>query len=364
MKAMGNRTLNWRNRNGTAMTELALVSFFLYVPIMMMVIIWGDLSLDKERAQVAAAYMAFAQDSVDDEFLREEFFPLATGQSMGTLSERMVGVDADEILQPGDADYGLEYVLPSGGGDYSVGEVPEFDLQYKLYSLAAGEVFISYELQAMPDGTMGFLARVDIERDDTSRYLAQNEVVEVGTFDDHFELPAEEALNLLTNADSKNYTEYVQVLTDIFNGQWNAEGIYVGGEMGNVTPKFESVAGLTTVLRSPFLWDLNREMSIRPGFVDPTSDMDLPTQGGDPVFALHVGAAGAQPQNDDSFKIGYAYLQNPDARPSGGGLRADLYELSTAMFEHDGARIYEMADPLSTERGADHLRFLQPGDPR
>jgi hypothetical protein len=346
-------------RHGTAMTELVLVSFFLYVPIVMMIIIWGDMTLDKERAHVAAAYMTFSTTAVDDEFLRQEFFPLATGARTGTMSEQAVAVDADDTTE------GPLYELPTGGGDYGLGEPPEFDLQYKLYSLAAGEVFITYDLQATPDGRVDFMANVQIEQDDVARYLVQNQIVNTGQLaSGSFQMPMEQALNLLTSADSKNYTHYVETLTNIFNGRWNAEGIYVGGEMGNVTPTYESETGLRTVFRSPFLWDLNKKMSLEPGFTSKSSDMGLQREQGDIAFTMHVGATDLTPKNDDSFKAGYSYLRNPNVVVSASRIRQDMYELSDTMFEYNGARIHEMESPLSTERGADDLRFLTPGDPR
>ncbi|MDP6439981.1 MAG: hypothetical protein QGH74_10130, partial [Candidatus Brocadiia bacterium] len=73
-------------RRGAAMTETALLCLFVYAPVLMMVIIWGDMSLDKERAHVAAAYMAFATEPLGDADLVEQFFPTATGASDATRS--------------------------------------------------------------------------------------------------------------------------------------------------------------------------------------------------------------------------------------------------------------------------------------
>jgi len=341
------------------MTETALLCLFLYVPLLMMVIIWGDMSLDKERAHVASSHMAFRREPISDELLVEQFFPTASGARDATQSVRTVAVEADDVQQ------GPLYSLPVPGGDYDAGaDPPPFDLQYKLYSLATGEVHVTFELKAMPDGTVQFVGYWRRIEDDIARYLASNQIVNVGPLPEGpVELPVGEQLDLETDGDSTAYTLYVETLTNLFNGAWDASGVWADGAMHDAAPTLESKAGLRTRFTSPFLWELERERfhgSAREGeFVD----LKLPRVGGEPGFEMHFGATGLVP-DDDSFRGGYTYLANVDARPDAGRLRSDLYELSDTMFEHEGLALHRMADPLSSERGERDTRFLTPGDPR
>jgi len=344
-------------QQGAAMTETALLCFFLYVPMLMMVIIWGDMTLDKERAHAASSYMAFSREAIDDDMLVDEFFPTATGASDATRSVRTVAVEAD------DAAPGPTYTLPVPSGDYE-GDPPPFDLQYKLYSLAAGEVHVTFELQAMPDGTMQFVGHWRRIEDEVAKYLRVNQIVKVGQFPEGtIELPVGEELDLETGGNSTEHTYYVDALTDVFNGRWDAGGTWAGGTMGYAPPTMESRAGLRTRFTSPFLWELERERFRGPAKEADYIDLNLPRVGGEPGFEMHFGATDLVPQ-DDSFKGGYTYLGNPDAKPSGERLRCDLYELSRTIFEHEGQAIHEMPDPLSSERGEGHTRFLTPGPPR
>ncbi len=347
----------WSGRSGVAMAETALLCLFLYVPLLMMVIIWGDMTLDKERAHVASSYMAFRLEPVDDDLLVRQFFPTATGAGDATRSVRSVAVEADETEE------GPHYTLPSPGGDYAGDPLP-FDLQYKLYSLAAGEVHVTFELQAMPDGTVQFVGHWRRIEDDVARYLTRNGIVNIGPFPEGpIELPVGEELELETGAGSTQYSPYVETLTDVFNGAWNAGGEWAGGTMGDAAPTLESRAGLRTRFTSPFLWDLERERFRGARAEGDYVDLDLPRVGGEPGFEMHFGSTGLVP-DDDSFKGGYTYLFNPQARPSADELRSDFYELSSRMFEYEGRRLYEMPAPLSSEAGERHVRYLTPGDPR
>ena len=346
------------DRRGAAMTETALLCFFLYAPVLMMVIIWGDLNLDKARAHAATAYMAFARDPIDDSVLVGRFFPAATGQSDPTFSVRSVAVEADDLTE------GPIYTLPNvTGADYS-GDPPPFDLQYKLWSLAAGEVHISYELQALPGGTVGFVATWRRHHDYVGRYLMQNDIVEIGpTVGGPVFVPVGGTLSLDSGAPSTSYTNYVETLTNMFNGRWDASGQRVGGVMGDAAPSFESRAGVRTRLTSPFLWELERERFGGPSHEMDYVDLNLPRVEGEPGFEMHIGATDMT-ADDDSFRAGFTYLFNPRARPDASLLRNDLYELSAQMFGYGGRGIHEMDDPLSRQRGEDHTRFLAAGDPR
>lgn len=350
----------WSSRRGTAMTETALLCFFIYAPVLMMIIIWGDMTLDKERALVAASYMAFSTQPLDDADLVERFFPTATGMSDGTQSIRSVSVEDDTAID------GPVFTLPSSRtGDYSAaGEPPEFDLQYKLYSLAVGRVHITYNLQAMPNGTVGFMATAQRIQNEAGQYLSREGIVQLadiptnlGTF------AAGQMLDLETDADSMAYTYYVATLTDLFNGRWNASGVSAGGVMGNTAPSLESRVGIRTRFTSPFLWDLEREASLGASGEDHYVDLKLARVGGEPGFEMHFGSRDLVSE-DDSFRTGYTYLRNPQTQIDASRLRNDFYELSDQIFEYNGQKIHEMDDPLSREKGGDHLLFLSPGDPR
>jgi len=342
------------------MTETALLCLFIYVPFLMMVIVWGDMTLDKERAHVASSYISFSPQRVSEELLVEEFFPFATGREDATLSVRTVSLEGDEAVE------GPVYGLPTPGADYA-GAPPPFDLQYKLYSLAAGEVYVTYELQAMPDGTVDFVARWERRQDEVARYLTRNEIVNVGPQEEGpLYLPVGEELPIETGAPSTSYTRYVEVLTDVFNGRWNAQGFWAGGFIGNAAPTLESRAALSTTFVSPFLGGLERGDLL--GWSE-GPDLEFPRVGGRPGFEMHFGTGPRVPE-DDSFLGGYTYLRNPEAQISAGRVRTDMYELSDAMFSYpageggEDLRLSEMPLPLSTERGEPHMAFLLPGDPR
>ncbi|MCK4300801.1 MAG: hypothetical protein KAX80_14765, partial [Planctomycetes bacterium] len=128
-------------RRGAAMTETALLCFFLYVPILMMVIVWGDLALDKERAQMAGACMAFSPVAMDDEGLRRGFFPGATGEPDATYAIRRVGVLTDRIVPA------PRYTTIGPG---ALDE--EMDVQAALFAMAIGEMWGSLEWTRTPSG--------------------------------------------------------------------------------------------------------------------------------------------------------------------------------------------------------------------
>ncbi|MDP6107151.1 MAG: hypothetical protein QGI33_01805 [Candidatus Brocadiia bacterium] len=332
-------------RRGAAMTETALLCLFLYAPVLMMVIIWGDMSLDKERAHVAAAYMAFATEPLGDADLMKQFFPTATSASDATRSVRSVAVEVDEAVE------GPLYTLPDSYSDYPGGWVPPHDLQYRLYGLAFGEWRILWELQPMPDGTLEMVPRMQRSADEVATYLNDNDIVNVGA------LPYDPAEATDTPAISSDYTHYVEALTDMFNGPWAAGGGVPGRAIPNAAPTLESQAGLRTRFLSPFLWELEREPL---GRGEP--DLDLPREGGAPGFEMHFGASASTP-DDDSFKTGYTYLRNPAAGMSSDAdisLLGHLYSLSYRMFDRNGLQVYNMPVPLSIERG--DADVLKPGD--
>jgi hypothetical protein len=347
------------------MTETALLCFFIYVPVLMMVIVWGDMSLDKERAHVAAGYMAFREDGIDPDELQDRFFPFAGGQPDPTGSVRTVEMNPgeDDLAIPGP-----EFELPGAGGDYSPEDAPEFDLQYKLFNLAMGHVRVTRSLEAV-DGGVEFMEDVHREQTDVSRYLSENGIVPFDQDAIPTDLPGGPVgapRDLETGVDSREYTEYVRSLTDVFNGDWEVTG--------NRMPRRESAAFLETTFRSPFLWELEREETgagrnrAQEAYV---GGRQLPRVGGEPGFRMRFGPGEERELGDDSFRTGYTYLRNSEVRPSADNLWEDVGELSEDLFNHPetDARLVDMGrtPSMSAERdamGESHMLYLTPGDPR
>ena len=355
------KTNNWFTspRRGAAMTETALLCFFIYVPVLMMVIVWGDMSLDKERAHVATAYMAFREDTVDENDLVDRFFPFAGGQSDPTGSVRTVEMNPAEDDR---TESGPEFDLPRSGGDYRPDEAPEFDLQYKLFNLAMGHVHVTRSLEAVGGG-VEFVEQIHREQTDVSRYLSENGIVPF----DQDAIPSDlTGGGGNTPVDFRSYTEYVRSLTDVFNGEWEVTG--------DRMPRRESLAFLETTFRSPFLWELEREETgarRQRRQEDYVGGRRLPRIDGEPGFRMRFGPGEERELGDDSFRTGYTYLRDSEVRPSADHLWEDVGELSSELFEYPetDARLAEMGSTpsMSAERdamGESHMRYLTPGDPR
>jgi hypothetical protein len=279
-------------------------------------------------------------------------------------------------MNPGEDDRaaeGPEFTLPSTpAGDYS-GDPPDFDLQYKLFSIAVPNTHVTKKLTTQ-GGSMGWEYQVHFDDNAITKYLRENDIVTL-------EMPgsvggtvgSQPDFEFDTAAESRAYTEYVRVLTDVFNGQW--------GAMDDTMPRMESMASLETTFQSPFLSELEREESA------PSREREseqyagsgpLPRIGGQPGFRMEFGPdkdVDKEAENgneDDSFETGYAYLRNPDARPNAdrpweyvGALSDD----GLFAYPETGARLKDMGrtSPLSTERnesGEDHMSYLESGDPR
>ena len=346
---------------GIAMTETALLCFFLYVPVLMMVIIWGDMTVDRTRAHIAGSYIAFRGAAPDETELRDIFFPGAAGQEDGMGAVRLAAVEYAAI------DDGPRFQLPpTRYGNYA-GEPPEHDLQFRLYSMALGRTWITTHVDAS-GGEAGFIYHVHHLRNDMARYLSGEEIVNVG------QLPSElppvrpgESLELDTGTDSRAYTAYVEALTRMYNDA------LTGGRL----PRGEAAAVLRTRFRSPFFRELERRYDRR------TLRGRVAGEGLPQYFDMQFGPPDAPGRAapwryEDDFHTGYAYLRNPDAHPDGDSLLDDLSVISTggilpetrAMFRstvdgrdvNPGSMWRERA--LSEEIGPDHSRYLQPGDPR
>ena len=340
-------------RRGAAMTETALLCFFLYVPILMMVIVWGDLALDKERAHMASAYMAFWPVSVDDEGLRSQFFPDAKGSPDATYAVRRVGVLTDRV---GPAP---RYTAVGPG---ALDE--QMDVQAALFSMAIGEMWSSLEWTRTPAGQWELTPVVHTSRDETARYLIANQIVQAFDVPDEFQgLPGGSVSVGTGTAAARSPTEYALAVTRILNGDWVSP---VGGLSPNSAPLYLSEAGLWTDYRSSFMSEL---AGYRHG--ESEYEFDVPTVAGRPAVLMKFGRYEAEPP-DSSFRTGYTYLFNPDGVRGAGETRRDLWWLSDELFtfpaQQAAVAIVDMELPVSTEGDEPQYqfptRFLEPGDPR
>ncbi len=350
-----------RGNGGIAMTETALLCFFLYVPVLMMVIIWGDMTLDKTRAHIASAYIAFSGREPDEEQVRDIFFPGAGAVGDGMNTVREADIELARLTS------GPRYELPSyPSGDYS-GEPPGHDLQFRLYSMALGRMWITTHVDAS-GGDVGFEYRVHQLRNEMARYLSRENIVEAGELpDDLPPIRPGETLQWDTGTESRAYSGYVEILTAMFNDA------LTGGRM----PRGEVSAVLRTRFRSPFFRELEREYDsprwrggVIGGGLPGTLDMQFGPR----------DAEGRRPpwRDDDDFLSGYAYLRNPAAHPDGGSLLDDIAAIgidgvlpeTREMFRTtvDGQDVNPGAmwrlQSVSSHAGPDHQRFLQPRDPR
>ncbi len=347
-----------RENGGLAMTETALLCFFLYVPVLMMVIIWGDMTLDKTRAHVAAAYSAFSGTAADTPQIQEVFFPGADGREDGLGQRRSAFVEDIELSA------GPEFRLPeTRAGDYSTEHVPEHDLQYRLYSMAMGHMRVTTHT-VFDGGEVGLEHQIHQSRSQMARYLSEQGIVRIGSLPSTIRADPGEDVDIDTGADSRAYTRYVEVLTKMLNDA------LTGGTM----PRGESTAVLNTRMRSPFFRELEREEDLVGGPRDLIGD-GLPL-----FFEMQFGPPDqllSPWREDESFHTGYAYLRNEPLRGYGGrpllenlgniGAGAVLTgsrEMFSETVEGRDINPGNMPVALSESQGPDHIRFQQPGDPR
>lgn len=340
-------------RAGIAMTETALLCFFIYVPVLMMVIVWGDLTLDKESAGPAASYMAFALEGIRHQELVERYFPGARGEEEGTFGRREVGVSRDLASRAPD------YTAAGALGDDAL-----MDIQTKLFSMAIGEMWSSLEWVQGPDGVWMLEPVVRVTRDQVARYLMENEIVETFTVPDVITGAAGGPIQIVTGTDARSSpTDYALSVTHMLNGDWSHSS---SGPRPHTFPRFISEVELWTSYRSAYLGEMGHCR-----FGEKEYHFDLPQMAGEPGVLMRFGHFEEEPQ-DDSFKTGYTFLLNPDGLPDGGAIRYNLARLSSRLFTHgegaDRAGIDGMVTPVGTEGDSPESqypqRFLQPGDPR
>jgi len=340
---------------GIAMTETALLCFFLYVPVLMMVIIWGDMTLDKTRAHIAAAYVAFSGREPDTSELQNVFFPGADDREDGLGAIRSARVEDSRLTA------GPRYELPhTRTGDYSVEHPPDYDLQYRLYSMAMGHMWVTPRVDVF-GGEVNMRYRIHQTRSSMARYLSANRIVSIGSLPRTIDAEAGETVEIDTGVDSRAYTAYVEVLTNMLN-----DGL-TGGPM----PRGESEVVWSTRLRSPFFRELEREYD-RPGRAGGLIGDGLPD-----FFEMQFGPPDLlrDPwRDDDSFHTGYAYLRNAPLPAYGYHLLGDLGRIgddgvlpeTREMFRKtvEGRDINPGNMPMAHSEFEDHTMFLEPGDPR
>ena len=331
---------------GTAMTETALLCFFIYAPLLMMVIVWGDLTLDKEQAHVAAHYMTFSPQRIEQDVLADRFFPGATGQSDSAHSVRKVEVLRDDLSAA------PQYTVV---GTSAVNQ--EMDIQAKLFRMALGEMTSTLEWVSGPGGSWELVPVLRTQTDQVARYLLNNGIVR------QFDLPAQiiaelgQAVSLATGAGAASRpTEYALAVTDILNGEW-----YPGAHALHL-----SEAGIRTRFRSDYLGELGSY-----SYGERQYDFDLPADQGRPGVSMEFGRHGGEPR-DSTFRTGFSYLLNPDGLPGrpgvpdAGSVPEDLQQLSEDLFTFQGGqgvlRMEELAQelPVMTEYPS-HELYLEPG---
>jgi len=341
------RSGTWRT--GAAITETALLCFFLYVPILMMVIVWGDLTLDKERAQSAAAYMAFEQDTVAAGELRDRFFPGATGSPDPTLSRRAVGVNLDRAVEP-------EPYTTQGPR----AQERDRDIQQMLFAMAIGEIHSSLEWAESPSGGMELRPVIHTSRDEVARYLVNNEIVEEFSIPSEIHADPGESLEISTGTSAASSpTEYAYATRRVLNGQWG------GALAGREPPLWLSDVRFWTGYQSPYLAELA-------GYSYGGRDYRFggPTMQGQGGLRMEYGTQDRGPRSDGSFTTGYTYLFNTGGLGSATHPRSEVWGLSPQLFgESDSeARLSEMVLPVGTLGDMPEQQvptpFLQPGDGR
>ncbi len=352
----------FKDQNGIAMTETALLCFFLYVPVLMMVIIWGDMTLDKTRAHVAGAYLAFSGREQDSDDIRDVFFPGATGTPQGHGAVRSANIERMDLSE------GPTYELPHPrSGDYSGDQPPDYDLQYRLYSIAQGRFWLTTSFDGSGGGA-GFEQTIHQSLNDMARYLRREDIVDaVELPEDGLVVQPGENVSIDTGVDSRAYTQYADMLTEMYN-----TGLSPGGD----PPRAETTTILRTSFRSPFFRELERGYD-RTRWRGGTIGGGLPQS-----FDMYFGpqdemSPGSQWASDDSFHTGYAYLRVPEARPDGDSLLDILASIELRSFHNmfvvrDNPDINIADLPLAVSESEfalvdgeyEHDIFLTPGDPR
>jgi len=328
--------------SGSALTETALLCFFIYAPVLMMVLILGDVSLERGRAQMAAAYMAWSPDSIPADKLRSNFFPDSDRElGTGSLYSIQSAVDGTSDA-PG-------YFAATPSGDNH-----DRNIWAKLQLLAVGEWSSGLQWQQV-NGQWELVTVVHRSMDSDARWLVQNEVVaQVNLPSDFSGLSEGENIPFAWSGPT---TRGVAV-TSLLNHRFSA---------GSPSPLRESDVELEIWHTSVFFDELDRY-----SFGEEQYDFDLPEEGGKTGIMLRLGSGGAD-GDGRSAETGKTWLFNPDAKPSGSQVRANLYDLSPELFSYQlpGGFYITMRDmqlPLSTIGNAPEdqrpFPFVQPGDPR
>jgi hypothetical protein len=327
---------------GSAMTETALLCFFIYGPILMMVLILGDISLERIQGQMASAYLAWTPESVSSDQLRQGFFSDA-GSELGTGTIYTLEDSTDESERAPDYYAGQ----PTGGGDLR-------NVWEKLVVMAQGEGWSHLEWDTSGE-TPQLVSVVEFRTDSDARYLIQNDVVNAPDTPRRYVGLGEDA-NISYVWPSPS--ERALVVTALLNQEFDA---------GSPSPLLASRTGLSLWHTSVFFDEMNRFEWGRHEM-----DLGLPRDpSGRTGIYLRLGEATG---SDAAQKIGKTWLFNPQAKPSGSDARRRLYELAPELFSHalqSGVyvtlRDMESEFPSTVGANVDEQRpfeFVEPGDPR
>lgn len=343
MKTDTKRTRLIADEGGSAMTETALLCFFIYGPILMMVLILGDVTLERQQAQIASAYMAWSPEDVSSDKVKSMFFADADAQA--ATGSTYVVTAASDTTEDAPA-----YVASSPTGE------DDKNIWVKLQLLAVGEWWSEMQWQVV-DGSPRLTPVVHRTMDSDARYLIQNLIVPDSQLDTNF-TGLTEGQNIAFNWG--NPTERALAVTSLLNHDFSSDGT-------PPSPLRESRVQLGLWHTSVFFDELDSYK-----FGDKQYDLDLPRSDGQVGLKLKFESV-PEEGGGPSMQVGKVWLFNPECKPSGTDVRVQFYDLAPDLFSYNtGDGVYitmaSMLTPASTLGDSPDdqqpFRFVQPGDPR
>jgi len=198
-----------RHSPGNALLETALLSIFVYTPLLLMVVVLGEFGLARTGAHVAAMQASWLPEDVPEDEIAT-YFP-------GTLGG---GTPALEFSTSG------YRPAPQFTADGPGAEDMTRDLQAMFFAMAIGEL---HQTMRMENGVM--VAGIIQEGDSVSQYLKSPRVVDpddTSSFESGivkvFEIVIPESvtagqeISIIGSMDPNNPTDYVVAIQKILNG--------------------------------------------------------------------------------------------------------------------------------------------------
>lgn len=332
------------DERGSAMTETALLCFFIYAPILMMTLILGDVTLERQQAQIAAAYLAWTPESVSTDQLRAKFFA-DSGRELGTRSTYTVEDSTDE--EQSAPNYVAQ--MPQGGGSLE-------NVWQKLVVMAYGEGFSHLQWDTTGP-TPQLVSVVDFRADSDAQYLTDNQIVVLpGGRQTRF-VGVPEGANVAFNWSPPS--QRALAATALLNHEWS---------LNAPSPLIEPRADVELWHTSVFFDDLNRY-----SYAGRTYDFDLPKSGDGKTGIRMKPGTPVDGEKGGRDLVGRVWLFNPLSKPSAANVREQIYQISPDLFAKQTAggvyiTIRDMVRPLSTAGDTPDAQrpfiFVQPGDPR